>query len=262
MAVGNAENLNVTGVLTFDGSNTFTGSAVTQFAPVVGGASNAVATIAVGSANQVMQSSGAGVNPAWSTATYPATTTANQLLFSSATNTVGGLSTANSGVLVTNSTGVPSISGPLTNGQIIVGNTGATPTAATITGGTGISVINGGGTITINSTGGLTWTAISANQTLAINNGYICVSPGGALSLALPTTAAVGSEIEVTLDGATSWTITQGAGQQIRIGNVQTTSGAGGSLASTAAGNSVRFICSVANNKFNVISSIGNITVV
>jgi NAD-dependent DNA ligase len=38
--------------------------------------------------------SGASAAPAWSTATYPATTTANQLLYSSATNTVTGLATA------------------------------------------------------------------------------------------------------------------------------------------------------------------------
>lgn len=152
--------------------------------------------------------------------------------------------------------------GPLTNGQLLIGSTGADPVPATITGGTGISIVNTAGNITINSSGGLTWQTITANQTLAINNGYICVSPGGALSLALPAVAPVGSEIEVTLDGATSWTITQGAGQQIRLGNVQTTSGVGGSLASTAQGNSIRLVCSVANTKFNVVSSMGNITVV
>lgn len=152
--------------------------------------------------------------------------------------------------------------GPLTNGQLLIGSTGADPSPATLSAGTGISITNGAGTITINSTGGLTWQTITASQGLAINNGYICVSAGGALSLSLPTTAAVGSEIEVTLDGATSWTITQAAGQQIRLGNVQTTSGVGGSLASTAQGDSIRFVCSVANTKFNVISSMGNITVV
>jgi hypothetical protein len=151
----------------------------------------------------------------------------------------------------------------VSDGQVIIGSSSTSPAASTLTAGTGVTITNASHSITINATGsGMTWTAISANQTLAINNGYICVSPGGALSLALPTTAAVGSIIEVTLDGATSWTITQGAGQQIRIGTSQTTSGAGGSLASTAQGNTVRFVCSVANNKFNVLSSIGNITVV
>lgn len=41
---------------------------------------------------------------------YPATTTINQLLYSSASNIVSGLATVNNGVLTTNSSGVPSIS--------------------------------------------------------------------------------------------------------------------------------------------------------
>jgi hypothetical protein len=59
-------------------------------------------------ANQVLLS-GSSTTPAWSTATYPATTTINQILYSSAANTVTGLATANSSVLSTNSSGVPSL---------------------------------------------------------------------------------------------------------------------------------------------------------
>jgi hypothetical protein len=43
----------------------------------------------------------------WSTASYPASTTANQLIYSSANNVVGGLATANNAVLTTNGSGVP-----------------------------------------------------------------------------------------------------------------------------------------------------------
>lgn len=50
-----------------------------------------------------------GTNWAATTATYPATTTSSQLLYSSSDNTVAGLSTANSAILATNSSGVPSI---------------------------------------------------------------------------------------------------------------------------------------------------------
>lgn len=187
--------------------------------------------------------------------------TNNAIQVGAGTATLTQLGPTNRAVLTTTAGGVPQLLA-LTDGQIIIGSTAGAPAAGTLTSGTGISIVNGSNAITINSTGGLTWTAISANQTLSVNNGYICVSPGGALSLALPAVAAVGSEIEVTLDGATSWTVTQGAGQQIRLGNVQTTSGAGGSLASTAQGNTIRMVCSVANNKWNILSSIGNITVV
>lgn len=46
--------------------------------------------------------------PAWSSATFPTSTTANQILYSSANNVVGGLSTAANSVLTTNGSGVPS----------------------------------------------------------------------------------------------------------------------------------------------------------
>jgi len=51
-------------------------------------------------ANQVLLS-GNVATPAWSTATYPATTTINQLLYSSSANTITGLATAAAAVLTT-----------------------------------------------------------------------------------------------------------------------------------------------------------------
>ena len=104
-------------------------------------------------AGQILQSAGSSADPAFSTATYPSTTTVSQILYSSATNVVSGLATANSAVLVTNSTGVPSLSGTMTNGQLIIGSTGATPTAATLTAGTGVTITNAAASITISTTG-------------------------------------------------------------------------------------------------------------
>ncbi len=152
--------------------------------------------------------------------------------------------------------------GPLTNGQLVIGSTGAQAVASTLTAGAGIAVTNAAGSITITNTGAApTWSTITAGGALSVDNGYICIAPGGALSLSLPGTSAVGDEIEIVLDGATSWTVTQGAGQSIGFGIFTTTVGAGGSLASSAQGDSIRMVCSVANTKWNVISSIGNLTV-
>lgn len=50
-----------------------------------------------------------GTNWVASTASYPNTTIGNQLLYSSVANTVTGLASANSGVLTTSASGVPSI---------------------------------------------------------------------------------------------------------------------------------------------------------
>jgi hypothetical protein len=68
--------------------------------------SGALSSIAGATGNTMLQWTVTG--PVWSSASYPSTTTANQLLFSSANNVVGGLTSANNAVLTTNGTGVPS----------------------------------------------------------------------------------------------------------------------------------------------------------
>ena len=110
--------------------------------------------------------------------------------------------------------------------------------------------------------GGLSWFNISSNQTLVVGDGYFCVSPGGTLSLALPATASVGDTIAVCLDGATGFTITQSAMQQILIGASASTAGVGGSISSTAQGDTVTLVCRTANLIWRVISSMGNPTIV
>lgn len=117
----------LTGVLTGNGASAITANAITQYAVVIGGASNAVASTSVGSAGQVLQSSGAGVNPAYSTATYPATTTINQVLYSSANNVVGGITASNNGVLISGTTGIPSWLAAGSTGQVLTATTGSPP---------------------------------------------------------------------------------------------------------------------------------------
>lgn len=106
------------------------------------------------------------------------------------------------------------------------------------------------------------WQIISASQTLVVDDRYICVSPGGALALLLPAVSQLGDMLEITLDGATSFAITQGAGQSVRLGNVSTTVGVGGSITTTQQGDTIRLVCQTANLKWNVLSTLGNLTVV
>ncbi len=149
----------------------------------------------------------------------------------------------------------------LTDGQLVIGSTGVDPVSANLVSGSGISITNGPGSITISSTGGgLSWSATGASGALVNNTGIVCTS-GGALSFSLPVSSSVGDVLSIALDGATSWTVTQGAGQQIRFGSSQTTLTTG-SLASTAQGDTITLVCSVANLRWNIISSIGNITIV
>jgi hypothetical protein len=95
-------------------------------------------------AHQVLLS-GASTSPIWSTATYPVTTTINQLLYSSSSNVIAGLTTANSSVLITSSGGVPSLSTTLPAGLTIPGyQTTITPSALTEVNDTNVTLTLGG----------------------------------------------------------------------------------------------------------------------
>jgi hypothetical protein len=214
-------------------------------------------------ANQVLLS-GATATPAWSTATYPATTTINQLLYSSSANVIAGLATANSAMLFTTSAGVPGWTGPATNGQLLIGSTGASPTLATLTAGTNIGITNAAGGITINATGAASfaWTDVTGtSQAMVANNGYIADN-AGLVTLTLPTTAAQGTLISICGNGAGGWKVAQNASQNIKIGSQTTTTGVGGSLASTNQYDQLDILCTVANTTWVVRNLNGNLTYV
>lgn len=154
--------------------------------------------------------------------------------------------------------------------QTLTGNSGGAvpPTAGgtiNVIGSGSVNVVGNPGTntLTISLTGeGVVWSIITANQTAAVNNGYFC-NKASALSLALPTTSALGDVIEVNnINTALGILITQAAGQQIFIGNTNTTSGATGTLQSSALGDSLKLVCSTANLTWRVVSMIGNWTFV
>lgn len=132
-----------------------------------------------------------------------------------------------------------------------------------IVGGPGI-VTNGNAanyTLTISSTSfGPFWNDTTTSLTMAADNGYMCTA-GGGLLLGLPATSAFGEQIAIILDGATSFTITQAAGQQIRLGDTTTTLGAAGSIGSLFQGDSITLICKVANTLWVADAVTGNLTI-
>ena len=150
-----------TGILHSDADGDITSSAtnlasadVTGLLPLANGGLNANLTASNGgifystatagailagtaTANKILLS-GSSAAPAWSTATYPTTTTINQILYSSAANTVVGLASTASSILVTDGSSVPSLATDI-------------PTAITIGGayiyrasGTDVSLADGG----------------------------------------------------------------------------------------------------------------------
>jgi len=124
--------------------------------------------------------------------------------------------------------------------------------------------VNAKGLITAASNGsaGITWTSVTGtSQAAAINNGYIA-NNAGLVTITLPSTAAVGSIVEIAGSGAGGWKLAQNASQLVNFGTNVTTTGTGGSLASLNRYDAVRVICIVANTTWSVISSQGNVTVV
>lgn len=110
---------------------------------------------------------------------------------------------------------------------------------------------------------GPAWVDVAGtSQAMAVNRQYI--SQNGALcTFTLPATAAVGDVMEVQGAGAGGWLIAQGASQQVIIGADASTSGAGGSVASSNRYDGIQLVCITANNIWKARSTIGaNLTVV
>ena len=106
----------------------------------------------------------------------------------------------------------------------------------------------------------VTWSVITADTTAVVNRGYF-TNKATVLGITLPSTAAVGSVLRVSGMTASGWKITQNASGVIHFGKTDTTVGTSGYLQSTLARDSVELVCCVANNEWNVLSSVGNITI-
>lgn len=105
------------------------------------------------------------------------------------------------------------------------------------------------------------WIEVTAtSQVMAVWGKYVA-NNAVMVSLALPTVAAFGTELEVKGMGDGGWIVTQAAGQRINFGVESSTVGITGSLASGQIRDAVRLVCVVANTVWDVVSSQGNINV-
>lgn len=163
-------------------------------------------------------------------------------------------------------THIAGISGGTSTGSsvVFVGSNGSLGTLPTGAGAAG-TVLTSTGTSTAptwQSPAGITsWTEITGTTVaLAVNNGYIMNNAAGVAGT-LPATAVLGSIIALVGKGVGGWLIAQNAGQTIHFGNMNTTTGAGGSLGSMLQYDCVEIICITANTDFVVKGSIGNLVV-
>jgi hypothetical protein len=138
MAIQNSIDLTATGVITHDGAGVFSGSALTQFQTLVGGASNAISGVAVGTSGQVLTSGGAGVNPTFTTKVSSGLTSTDNAL--SRWSGTGGDTLQDSTVIVTDNGEMSNASQPCFLAQLASDQNTATgdATEATVIFGTEI----------------------------------------------------------------------------------------------------------------------------
>ena len=220
MSTNNSLNINSSNPLDLPRGGT-SASLTASNGGIVYSSASAMAILAgTATAHQVLLS-GSSAAPAWSTATYLPTLTANELLYASGANTMAQLATADSAVLVTTSAGVPVFSATMTNGELIIGSTGATPTAATLTAGSGISISNGAGSITISGTTGVAWVDQTTTPvTIVANTGYVTDDGATQVVYTLPSAPALGTIARIAGFSSGGWQLLPGAGDTIQIGSV------------------------------------------
>lgn len=162
-------------------------------------------------------------------------TASNPLLvtINSATDQMGVIANGDFGVLISSSAGVPSWLANGTTGQVLTATTSGIPSWAVNTGGTSF-VNQAASTVTLLS-----------NTVNLINNGATLVSA------TLPSTSSVGDRIKILGMSAGGWKLLQVAGQSIKFSPATSTTGTGGSLASTAQYDTCLLTCIVANATWN-----------
>lgn len=230
--------------------NTCVGSSAGPGAPAIDNTSNYLVCIGYEAGNNYVNSESNNI-----VISNPGTANENNVLRIGAGTGTGQQELANAYISGINGVNVGSVASVVSISGDHLGST-------TITAGTGITVTPGANTITIaSSSSSFTWQVITTSQSASVNNGYITNS-SSLITVTLPSTAAVGSLIELTGRGTGGWKIGQNSGQSINFGVSTTTTGTGGSLSSSEQYDSVRIVCIVANTTFNVLSSIGNLTVV
>jgi hypothetical protein len=191
-------------------------------------------------------------------ASAPFTVTAGDLTVTNLTGTYGG-------VTLSGTTGIIShVENPTTDGQLLISAAAGTdPIWASLTAGTNISITPGANSISIAATGvGISWAGKTSSFAMVAQNGYITNHAVTLVVGTLPATAVVGDIFEITNIGAAGFKVTQNAAQYINFGNSTTTVGTGGSLASSAIGDSLRIVCVVTDDGFQVLSSVGNIDLI
>lgn len=233
-----------------------TNSGLTDGGVVVSKGDSAFVSISTIGGGRILRSGAPSSDPSWSNATYPSSTTVNQILYSSAANTVSGLATANNGVLTTGTTGIPVITPLASNGQLIIGSGSGAPSASTLTAGAGVVITNGSGSITLalNGSSITSWTDKNTSFPAVASNGYFSTDT---LTMTLPSSPSQGDTIGVVIQvSSTTLTIQANTGQKIQIGSAA--SSVAGSVTSDIIGTSLILVYNFSASCWFAVSCMGS----
>lgn len=180
---------------------------LTNHAVLVGAGSDTITKIAATANTGAVLQNNSGADPSYSTATYPSTTTINQILYSNAANTVTGLSTANTSALTTDGSGVP-------------GFTSYVSTSNSFGGTSNIMARDSNGNTSANVFApGLTTYNVAADQTLTVasseNQVYSFLASGHTINLPDATTLVLGWQYQLNNNSGGTLTVKDAGGSTL-----------------------------------------------
>lgn len=105
------------------------------------------------------------------------------------------------------------------------------------------------------------WVEVTGTSQTAVVNAWYIANNASQVIITLPDTAALWSVIEVVGKGAGGWKIAQPASTAIHFVDLFTSTGTSWFISSNSQYDSIKLVCVIANTKWEVISSTGNLTI-
>jgi hypothetical protein len=109
----------------------------------------------------------------------------------------------------------------------------------------------------------IAWVHVTSNtQTMSSNKGYVIDNGASLVTLTLPSTSAIGDQINIVGRSSGGWKVVYTSGQSVIIGSATSTVTTG-NVASTNAHDAITLICTQANGEWTALSLISaGITIV